>query len=65
MVVPVLAVAVTLPPAPDSLHWKPLGAGSEVVLKAQLGLRWLVRMGGLEVMRATGKLQDVTEAAEV
>lgn len=57
--VPVLVLGVTLPPAPDSLHWKPFGAGSAEVLKAQLAERLLVRIAGLEVMRATGKLQDV------
>lgn len=56
--VPVLVVAVTVPPAPDSLHWKPLVAGSDVVLKAQVGDKLLVRTAGLEVMRATGKLHE-------
>ena len=65
MVVPLLVTAATLPPAPDSLHWKPLVAGSDVVLKAQVGFSPLVRIGGLEVMRATGRLQEAVVEAVV
>ena len=65
MVVPLLLTAATLPPVPDSLHWKPLVAGSDVVLNAQVGLSPLVRIGGLEVMRATGRLHEVVGEAVV
>ena len=42
-------VGVVLPPVPDSLHWKPAGAGS-VVVKAKLGLRLLDSTAGADEM---------------
>ena len=55
---PVL-VAVVLPPVPDSLHWKPAEAGSDVVLKAKVGVRTFDSTAGADEMWATGKLQMV------
>ncbi len=42
-------VGVVLPPVPDSLHWKPAGAGS-IVVKAKVGLRLLDRTAGADEM---------------
>ena len=42
-------VGVVLPPAPDSLHWKPAEAGSTVV-KAKVGLKVLDSTAGADEM---------------
>lgn len=44
-----VVVGVVLPPVPDSLHWKPLGAGSTVV-KAKVGLNVLDSTAGADEM---------------
>lgn len=54
-----LLMAVVDPPVPDSLHWKPAVAGSELVAKLKEGLRLLDSTGGAAEMWATGKLQVV------